>query len=488
MLNHPSRSGSADARLLPSTAVVLCSAAALVLTSYFLGASWLAKPLLGLPLGLWFVAATYTVWRRGWLNLLDLTLPAMPRVTTPKTFKPMPLHLRTSRRLAHIARAALVEVARSLWHLEPITAESLKARIARFIDAKPELAEPLTIALQAKGPLTQAIRDHDSVVPLKWIAISPDDSGCAAESSRHDVTFIPDPAQGGRAITAETPDHSATWFDWSRPRPLAYPSVFPHQIDPACISFASLPDSDQHDPLIGALLVAAAVQSRSPMRLTLADRIRGRLPLDGHDQPGLIDPGAYTARSMTRIADLLIARNPDPLEPAQRIAASALSAFLVTPAARLSIGARRAIMERVCPYIADRPEAWLRLAALRFADMDDQAALEALHHADPLVRAHAEELVLDQIPFVQSELDHGSYDPLALGRVAAGLCLIAAQHEYSRLTFLKDDLVEDLSFVGWLVGRDPDTALLHRVLDELLRVRRADSRGLPASDHDSIAA
>jgi hypothetical protein len=468
-----------DPRSLPATAVVLSCSAALVLTTYFLGATWLARPLLGLPVGLWFVAATYALWRRGWLDLFELTLPALPRAAR-KTPLETPAHRRflPLRRVAFAAHSAVAELCRAAWNLEAVSRESLAARVSLALDHHPELAEPITIAHNVSAPLVQAIRDHDSVVPVLWTALDP--SKPEPTRRTHDVTLCADPDQGARVTTAESPDRAATWHDWARPRPLAYPSVFPHQIDPAWLSLASLPDIDQQDPVIGAIIVAAAVTSRSPARLTLTDRLRGRIPLDGIDQPGLIDPGAFSARSMTRLAELLTAAHAHDIRPVHRMAASALSAYLVTPAARLSVGARRAIMERIAPFVADRPEAWLRLAALRFADLDDDAAILAIHRADPLVRAAAEELVLDQAPFIQSELSHGVYDPLALGRVAAGMCLIAAQHQYERLAFLKDDLIEDFSYSGWLVGRDPDTALLHRVFDELLRVRRAESRGLPA--------
>ena len=76
----------------------------------------------------------------------------------------------------------------------------------------------------------------------------------------------------------------------------------------------------------------------------------------------------------------------------------------------------------------------------------------------------------------------GTASSMVLGRVAAGFCLLAAQHDYERLEFLRDDLLEELDHAGWLLGRDQDTALLRGVFEELHRVRRAESRGLPAAN------
>jgi hypothetical protein len=182
---------------------------------------------------------------------------------------------------------------------------------------------------------------------------------------------------------------------------------------------------------------------------------------------------------MRRVSELLASSDPADATVLERMAAGVLNAWLVTPSARIDMAERRAMMERSCLFLPDRPEAWLRLGAVRIAALDDAAGMEAILRADPFVRASREQLLCDQAQFIHSELAHGDGGSMVLGRVAAGFCLIAAQHDYENLEFLRDDLLEELDHAGWLLGRDQDTALLRVVFEELHRVRRAEARGLP---------
>lgn len=482
-MHRPFRSGPAltDVRLSPA-AVVLCCSAVVVATGYLLGASWLAHPLLGLPIGLWLVASIYAAWRRGWLDLLEASVP-LP-VTAPAArlnFSPL-----TQRRLAPLfrlgvaARAVITDLAVAACKFEPRSTADLAQAVASALDRRPELAAPLRIGIAAPADMARSITNHEAAVPVCWRALD-EHQGPPASASRLDLVFRHDGMRGGVASIPERDQQPATWFDWSTPRPLSFASVFPHHVDPAQLTIALLPGADAHDPLVTSMLVAAAAQARFPARLTLTDRFFGRLPLDGEEDPSHIDPGAFRVRAMRRLAQTLSARDPHDASVLERTAASVVSAWLVTPGARVPMAERRSLLEAVAPFLRNRPETWLRLAAVRFANYDDDAAIDALLNADPLVRSSTDQIVVDQAGFVQSEIALGGGGPLTLGRIAAGICLLAAQHAYESLDFLRDDLLEDLRYSGWLVGRDQDSVVLHRVIRELTRIRRAECRGLPGA-------
>ena len=73
------------------------------------------------------------------------------------------------------------------------------------------------------------------------------------------------------------------------------------------------------------------------------------------------------------------------------------------------------------------------------------------------------------------ELEHGPYSPMTLGRVAAGICLLCASSPTERLAYLRDDLLEDMRYSGWLVGRDTERAVLIDVFRAIERARRGES-------------
>ncbi|KAA0217022.1 MAG: hypothetical protein DYG94_02040 [Leptolyngbya sp. PLA3] len=481
--HRPLRSGPAltDVRLSPA-AVVLCCSAVVVGTGFVLGASWLARPLLGLPVGLWLIAAVYAAWRRGWLDLLEASIP-LPVTPAGAKLNLSPLtqrRLAPALRLGVAARAVVADLTVAAWNFEPRSPDQLREAVACALDRRPELAAPLRIGIAAPVDMTRSITTHEAAVPVCWRALDEGRSS-SASAARLDLVFRHDGMRGGVANIPERDRRPATWFDWSTPRPLSFASVFPHHVDPAQLTITLLPGADAHDPLVTSMLVAAAAQARFPARLTLSDRFFGRMPLDGEEDPSHIDPGAFRVRAMRRIAQTLSARDPTDASTLERTAASVVCAWLVTPGARVPMAERRSLLEAVAPFVRNRPETWLRLAAVRFANYDDDAAIQALLEADPLVRSSTDQIVVDQAGFVQSEISLGGSGPLTLGRIAAGICLLAAQHPYERLEFLRDDLLEDLRYSGWLLGRDQDSVMLHRVIRELTRIRRAESRGLPGT-------
>lgn len=482
-MHRPLRSGPAltDVRLPPAAVVLSCSAV-VVATGYLLGASWLGFSLLGLPVGLWLIAAIYAAWRRGWLDLFEASVP-LPVGAPRANLNVSPL---TRRRLAPLlrlgvaVRAIVTDLAVAAWNFESRSGSQLREAIARALDRRPELAGPLRIGIAAPSDMAHSITTHEVAVPVSWRAID-ENHAPPAPTSRLDLVFRHDGMRGGVATIPERDHQPATWFDWSTPRPLSFASVFPHRVDPAQLTIALLPGADAHDPLVTSMLVAAAAQARLPARLSLTDRLVGRLPLDGEEDPSHIDPGAFRVRAMRRLAQALSSRDPSDASLLERTAASVVGAWLVTPGARIPMAERRSLLEGVALFQRNRPETWLRLAAVRFANYDDDAAIDALLNADPLVRSSSDQIVIDQAGFVQSEIAMGGGGPLTLGRIAAGICLLAAQHPYERLDFLRDDLLEDLRYSGWLLGRDQDSVVLHRVIRELTRIRRAESRGLPGS-------
>ena len=56
---------------------------------------------------------------------------------------------------------------------------------------------------------------------------------------------------------------------------------------------------------------------------------------------------------------------------------------------------------------------------------------------------------------------------MSVGRAAAGICLVCASTEPERVPFIRDDMLEEMAYARWLVGRDQDRGLLIRVFLEI---------------------
>jgi hypothetical protein len=216
----------------------------------------------------------------------------------------------------------------------------------------------------------------------------------------------------------------------------------------------------------------AALGSRYPARLTLADRLSGRtaVPRGG---AGL----DITAETLREAAWSLTGDSP----LTDRTVARVTSAWIATAPDTLGDRERCELADRVVGAAGDEAEVLLRVAAVRLAMLDERLGVDALVRADRLVRQRGTIEGLDHMRLLQAELEHGTFGAMTLGRVAAGICLACAVTPADRISFLRDDLLDDLHFSSYLVGRDREHAILIDVFRQLERNRRADAYGLPAA-------
>jgi hypothetical protein len=139
---------------------------------------------------------------------------------------------------------------------------------------------------------------------------------------------------------------------------------------------------------------------------------------------------------------------------------------------------RRQWVEACSAYLGDEPESHLRLAAARIGAFEDDEAMVSLGRAFQMMRVSGEQPLSDPLAFVLAEMEVGSSNSMALGRVAAGLAIAWATTPAASLDYLRDDLIDDLRYSARLLGRDQDHAFLKRVMGEMDRLR-SESMTMP---------
>lgn len=290
-----------------------------------------------------------------------------------------------------------------------------------------------------------------------------------------------------RITTLRRASRDVGWTDWGLERELAYASVFPARLD--CGSTTLLePEDDQpmRWDLVRLVAEAASVLSRHPARLTPSDRFRGRRPFvvapKRSDRFSEFRPVRDRGRDMIeRLADLAVgSQQRSTPAPAERVIARVASAYAATAGKHLDDRRRRAIADGAVRIAGDEPEVMLRYAAVRFGSGDDAAGMDGLLRADRMLRLRRTMQGIDHVAFLQSELESGPDDVLAVGRVAAGICMVCAALPPARIAYLRDDLLDDMRYAGLLVGRDQDRRLLAEVFRALEGARRAESHSLPS--------
>jgi hypothetical protein len=323
---------------------------------------------------------------------------------------------------------------------------------------------------------------------VSWFLVSPERAARALYADALDAVVTLDAIdRRGRVLTVRTLEHpgrDAGWHDWSARPPLSYLSLFPVRIDCAR---ATLEGVDFTEPAsiraIAGLIELAAALSRSPARLGADDRLRGRAPI----APGVGAGATHTGRGLAplrvtadpvlaavrALADTLREHAPSPRATGvERAAARVVSAYLAS-CADADDRERLESTELCARVLADEPEAALRLLAARANAGDDEGALDAARGALAAL-TDAPQMRLDDLPsLLHAELDLAPAGALTTGRVAAGLCLLAAEMPPDRIAFLRADLADDARYCQWLVGRDQERALLLRVLRELELTARA---------------
>ncbi len=456
----------------PRTSCVLC-ACALVATGYWLGARWLGSLLLGVPVGLWLIGAglaTLLLWQRRDGGQGPLALLGSPR-------RAFDLRLRLPRLSVQGAVATIFELAGLPARRFGRVAEKAGDWLTQHGAPSPRLR----IGLDLPGPLAAtlarlAASETCSGLPVEWLRVSPghEDERDAVSAGVDAIVRLgaSGPDAGEPVILVpEHDDRPAAWHDWSRRPPLNYATVFPPRVDTARITLRGCdPERERDARLLARLAETAALLGRSPARVSLRSRFFGAGPIIDSDRRG----GPVERCVLGLVAALRHdwSDGGGARSSACRAAARAAGAWLTCWEGDLSADERLRAIETADAFIAEEPESALRLAAASFAAYADEAGLEAVLRAQRMLRGSEQrggECTIDPLAFVMSEIEHGVGGPLTLGRVAAGICLLWSTANADSLPYLRDDLMDELRYAGWLIGRDQDHCLLKRVIFEMDR-------------------
>ena len=443
---------------------VIAGTCAVVALAYWLGASWLANPVLGIPMGVWAVPIGVAIVRWGDRIVLDAWLQRVADSATGMSERLTGLVEAGEQRIAPIARS-LVD--------RPASDGESRVRVGLAIDADPAArlmafgsGAVQMVALdrgQASRQVARQLR-LDAILADRgddgWrISVYPATSN-VSETTESYPTSYPTSYPSGQP-TLGSDGSSSDWPDWSLRRRLSYATVFPTSLVPDHVSLGRpmLAESFEAE-LLAALVEAAGAVARGA---TLADRRAIR--------PTLMKLSDLVVRAAVR-------RDP----PMSAIPAARLvGAWLSTYDGPLSLEQRCEGIEAASAVLGRDAESMLRVAAARFAAGEDDSGLEAIESCeDQLLALTASEI--DQVPFVLSELECGSHDDdMLVGRVAAGLRLAAAGLEGPTLERVVEDTEDDIRHAPVLIGRDPEAALLLRVLRGLVTpsyaVHEADAGG-----------
>lgn len=457
------------------SAVALLSACGLVATAYWLGASWLADPVLGIPTGVWATVVLFGVIRWGDSLVLDgairraLGLASSGRNTGAGLVGRFFSRCResackASQSWSQARRKACRNLADRLDPERAVEDEIVwrpgpddEAPIA--ISAEPKRAARregvrVRIGVACSGPVAAGlIRGGRSCPGVGWLRLEPG-AGTPQNARRMGFDAIAhDASERGIVVSTFTDaEHALRPADWARPDGVAtYASVFPTRYDPEQVTLGHPRFEDPFEHELAAALASAAA---------------------GAVKAG--DTDADASSLFLNLRDVLVRGVLRQDSPAMLVpAARAVSGWFVCCERNASVEDRLEGVEAAARVLGDDPVVLMRLAAARFAAARDGEGHEALQQAFRLLMQRDDRVRADQYRFIQSEIEHADeHDPMVVGRLAAGMALIAASSEPGALHHLRGDIADDLDHAEWLVGRDQDKAL---ILEALRRVSMAAS-------------
>lgn len=483
----------ATSALGPRTIATL-SGCALASTGYVLGATWLESPWLGLPLGLWLIAAGI-----GGTHLWAVRAPSQAVGAT--------VRVRPRRKLQVPFRDSFTKdnLIATVMELSGVPARSVDSARRKVIDLTEQAGLKLTPrALRIGLDLSQ--RDFERVRSAGASGLVPDlaiewvraEAGLLTDAPRQAMAFDAlvrrEPESRGQAgggdahlFLPEHPNQPAAWYSWATPPTAGFGTTFPSRVDPAAVRLEGIDFAEPlHARLAADMIVAAATLAAHPARRPggLRAALRG----------GALDESLSRAAAevaMIRLGgtleDLLAAakRRETALPAAARAAARVLSAWTTTwqphPGTPPIHHERHRLAQLACEFIPEEPEAFLRLGSTQIAAFEDAGAMASFAAAARMLRSSSATCETDQLAFVQAEITLGEPNGLTLGRVAAGLALLWATTPSESLAYLRDDVLDDLQHSGWLANREQDRKLLSDVIVALERmngetpVRRAEA-------------
>lgn len=441
----------ASTRAWNNTAIILASCG-VVSTAFYLGASWLSTPILGLPLGLFAIPLVYAGSR--WGEHVRFRSPRLPSgvfaglrdrfsqawsqshpwasAAAPSHALPDPVESTT--RADDDRESAGTPIGTVGTRL---SSDSWQPRRRTSAQARLGVSDDFAASLEPFARLATWVRVGDAA----------SDPGSALRA--HDL----DAVLTRRGDSIELTAASNAGDDWTQQVPHTYAGVFPARTEPGNMVFGpgALNDSGSSE------LLAALGESAATHAFARHESSEGPGARSGLAQ-------ARAEESLTRLRDLVIrAALRRETGPVARAAATGVSGWLSTWTGDCDPASRLDAFE-ACVVSSGRSTGVLfRAAAGRFAAGREADAFVMAREAASTVRPASD--ALNQLPFVQSEVELGSAaDVMILGRVASGLHLCAALLDGPARAHLQDDVLDDMRYSPWLVGRDDARLLLMRVL------------------------
>lgn len=211
------------------------------------------------------------------------------------------------------------------------------------------------------------------------------------------------------------------------------------------------------------LIEAATLLARHPARTALGDRLAGRAANWSDNNAGQASLNAICTALQS---ELETTSDLSPLSTTRSIAAHMLSQWAAT-SPTMTQAQRLEVAELCAKLLPSDAFATLRLAAVRFAQLDDAGGIDALADASHALKHANARPLTDQTPFLLAELESGFAHPLSLGRIAAGITLAASTLSAADLKVYRDELRDELKYSRVLIERDQDRFLIDQVFTML---------------------
>jgi hypothetical protein len=333
---------------------------------------------------------------------------------------------------------------------------------------------PLRIAVANPGAWSEPLFEQSSPFPIDWFATDRSTPGAAVcRWNGLDATIEHLGSGGVNISTLERSECPSLWEDWAKARPASFPTIFPLRFDTAGIHCEHVGEHEW--PLLHQLLVTASVLSRDPARTNLDDIINGRycptaatprLSLGG--TPVQFTPQQeWSLIATSQLGSMLIEQPGAAATPARCAAARLVGACAASGSWQTREHFRLACARAAATVLKNDPTPLLQLAAVQIGATLDEEAVANLARAQNLLRQASADPDVDHIAFLHAEAATGETKPLTTGRLASGLCIAMATVPESRVRFMVEDFVEELTDSGIMIEREQDLALLHKVARSL---------------------
>lgn len=469
---------------------------AIVLTAWLLGATWLTRTFVGLPVGLWIAAGIlggrwfmgFQAGRAavGFVEPQDaLEVPHTGRAKQGLESSPQretaaqleqfvpPQHdgepqrasvgQRSEAPVSAPQKGLIVPTRRvvagvadgTLTIIKSCSGGTLPSWLERAREAGgtpgASLSRPLRIGIRIERPQFEALQQARHALEASFAPCPGSVDNAELRRLGFDALIEGFGGEGGVVIrVAEAPDAPAAWHDWSMALPLSYASLFPDRIDPAVVTIDALDWSQEGTvDLLRGLLETAALLGRYPSRLSVGDRLQGRPALGLMlGSPVVSDPALD--RAMANVAEILSERNTDGVGALECAAMRVLGAYVAWSGCGL-LPADRAQAARTIGRLGPAEgETCLRACVAAFAAEQEVLGFDLMLTGHERLAVERPEPLVDPMEYLISDIAFNRGRAETLGKLAAGLAYSTAFIDRPHLAYILDDVRDEVMSANWL--------------------------------------